>query len=153
MLLMRSGQPPCEAVSWNNNFRSAVYQLPEVSLLVRLWVEIYMAFKDREKELVSLLVRLWVEIFWQHLKAIRFQSILSTRLVSWNILAALKGKQLRSSASLWGCELKSLYKGKTAQLKMRQPPCEAVSWNALDKLHNQTGTKSASLWGCELKYL
>ena len=152
MLLMRSGQPPCEAVSWNNNFRSAVYQLPEVSLLVRLWVEIYMAFKDREKELVSLLVRLWVEIFWQHLKAIRFQSILSTRLVSWNILAALKGKQLRSSASLWGCELKSLYKGKTAQLKMRQPPCEAVSWNALDKLHNQTGTKSASLWGCELKY-
>ena len=144
-------QPPCEAVSWNG-LKSQMAQSVFVSLLVRLWVEIVFVLRMAYVAFVSLLVRLWVEIFWQHLKAIRFQSILSTRLVSWNILAALKGKQLRSSASLWGCELKSLYKGKTAQLKMRQPPCEAVSWNALDKLHNQTGTKSASLWGCELKY-
>ena len=57
----------------------------------------------------------------------------------------------RSSASLWGCELKyrrvllnDLLKG--------QPPCEAVSWNVDHMLLAYADYLSASLWGCELKY-
>ena len=55
---------------------------------------------------VSLLVRLWVEIS-----------------------QPFELCTVRSSASLWGCELKSLLTDRGIGL-FSQPPCEAVSWNS-----------------------
>ena len=77
------GQPPCEAVSWNS-FSMASFTSLDVSLLVRLWVEIMSISWDPEPKNVSLLVRLWVEMFSMGI-------VLLLRLLS---------------ASLWGCELK-----------------------------------------------
>ena len=56
------GQPPCEAVSWNNAIKSKISKT-WVSLLVRLWVEMAWWKPFRKHNYVSLLVRLWVEIF------------------------------------------------------------------------------------------
>ena len=81
--LLNYSQPPCEAVSWNDN-RSIVNLLLIVSLLVRLWVEIYTYTIDTYRTLVSLLVRLWVEM------------------QVWEVVTML----WKMSASLWGCELK-----------------------------------------------
>ena len=144
-----------------------------VSLLVRLWVEMFMLFLLISFRHVSLLVRLWVEMPRNFPDNLRL-----------------------SSASLWGCELKCTYinvicTDSVVSLLVRlwvemqallegnyravcQPPCEAVSWNKVAtsddasiavsllvrlwvEMHNQyrcksSGKLSASLWGCELKF-
>ena len=78
------GQPPCEAVSWNVNADNLLVEA-DVSLLVRLWVEISAEKRWFTGWMVSLLVRLWVEIFSEYCE-----------------------KSGVRSASLWGCELKLL---------------------------------------------
>ena len=103
--LSRCCQPPCEAVSWNNNIINNFLPPTCVSLLVRLWVEIDWDSRKSPHIAVSLLVRLWVEI-----DPVSFQDLGTT------------------SASLWGCELKCQYLGVSTP-DARQPPCEAVSWN------------------------
>ena len=92
--------------------------------------------------------------------------------VSWNILSPIAEKVRSKSASLWGCELKSLsylmtgkedrsaslwgcelksYPSVFPLFQLRQPPCEAVSWNDLIIYGTFRLCVSASLWGCELK--
>ena len=99
-----------------------------VSLLVRLWVEIFDQKWNHKESFVSLLVRLWVEI-WKR---------------TW-------GLGLFKSASLWGCELKYPELCKDTAYGC-QPPCEAVSWNMQQKRAVEWKISSASLWGCELKF-
>ena len=55
-------QPPCEAVSWNLYLDSIIFHCIAVSLLVRLWVEIFPRNVSGKLKTVSLLVRLWVEM-------------------------------------------------------------------------------------------
>ena len=123
-----------------------------VSLLVRLWVEISWTLISDYQVFVSLLVRLWVEI-----RLLTDQTFLALRqppceAVSWNTYEILYGGS-----------------------PVCQPPCEAVSWNTrqlwnycnrcivsllvrlwveiirVDAMKTET-KPSASLWGCELKY-
>ena len=54
-------QPPREAVSWNKNVAISS-EVANVSLLVRLWVEMILNTLWSARNLVSLLVRLWVEM-------------------------------------------------------------------------------------------
>ena len=143
-------QPPCEAVSWNS-LNSSHWCWSPVSLLVRLWVEIYksvggvhctkpsaslwgceLKWKQNQsrvsRQRVSLLVRLWVEI----------QCLTHPVSLIW-------------SASLWGCELKwfpdrlSVYRPVSASLW----GCELKYHSLIQRLKKK---RSASLWGCELKY-
>ena len=79
----------------------------EVSLLVRLWVEILILEVLSTMLDVSLLVRLWVEIWLSENRYPHIHSQPPCEAVSWNT-------NIARSAS-WG---------------VRQPPCEAVSWNA-----------------------
>ena len=143
-------QPPCEAVSWNagNIPKTFCY---DVSLLVRLWVEIKRFFFLKHTNTVSLLVRLWVEIFlcctlttvvlsaslWGcELKCLAFLQLVIVLAVSllvrlWvEILVDIIIHQFKESASLWGCELKYDEQIKAHMISL-----------------------SASLWGCELKYV
>ena len=163
-------QPPCEAVSWNGTVWSW-REIPDVSLLVRLWVEI---LKMENNKTLSLSASLWgCELkyyFVGHLQSLYRQP--PCEAVSWN------------NITLW-----------ILPQWQRQPPCEAVSWNnniinnflpptcvsllvrlwveidwdsrksphiavsllvrlwvEIDPVSFQDlGTTSASLWGCELK--
>ena len=163
-------QPPCEAVSWNIN-EQLKDQLTDVSLLVRLWVEMSRRTLRRLLKSVSLLVRLWVEIGKNHKSN---HSLLSASLwgCELKLLSLYFFDSCNRSASLWGCELKYRYWLKS-ESNSRQPPCEAVSWNIKIKRNEVTdisqppceavswnkssislhlSNRSASLWGCELKY-
>ena len=99
---------------------------------------------------VSLLVRLWVEmsmliIYWLKLTS---ASLWGCEL---KFLRKKGGLQAEWSASLWGCELKSSQNTAKSQ-EFGQPPCEAVSWNCWDIYQATPDIPSASLWGCELTY-
>ena len=129
--ILHYSQPPCEAVSWNP-FLGLNLTSAEVSLLVRLWVEMHMPLIHSSCNLVSLLVRLWVEM-----------------------IPLLSHGRSGKSASLWGCELKlswAVKKGLVETVSLlvrlwveicrihwrnrsdhRQPPCEAVSWNIITR--------------------
>ena len=100
-----------------------------VSLLVRLWVEIYCDKETGSVALVSLLVRLWVEMWIICYWLMRTTCQPPCEAVSWNTSQATQSSLVLLSASLWGCELKY--------------NCHPSIWS----LH-----ESASLWGCELKY-
>ena len=123
----------------------------DVSLLVRLWVEIkmnritswciksaslwgcelkyYFKRTGRALGMVSLLVRLWVEI----LTAYHSEKLLNVSLL----------------VRLWVEMVEKIMK---EYRKKSQPPCEAVSWNEQPKTASQISELSASLWGCKLKY-
>ena len=101
----------------------------DVSLLVRLWVEMNSSPFRRISVEVSLLVRLWVEMYWDRYSFCPKRRQPPCEAVSWNVL---------------NCVLLTT--------PFSQPPCEAVSWNAWHGTENQLVKKSASLWGCELKY-
>ena len=141
-------QPPCEAVSWNAIpfTKSCPHR---VSLLVRLWVEIFQKCSSPGIIIVSLLVRLWVEmlintagcvwrtrqppceavswnIFVSSILSVSRVSLLVRLWVEMNTQAILEANHW--SASLWGCELKFP--------AIVSPPDFRLS---------------ASLWGCELK--
>ena len=104
------GQPPCEAVSWNFLLKKGSWQTAQVSLLVRLWVEITL-MKHKKTETGS------ASLWGCELKCFR------NRYLTTSVL----------SASLWGCELKCKKKV-VYRLIGRQPPCEAVSWNATQQM-------------------
>ena len=119
---------------------------------------------------VSLLVRLWVEIkhmttsYWDAVSA----SLWGCELKYW---FQFRLYITYTSASLWGCELKCT-PDVSILVSISQPPCEAVSWNTTmsDKVNEfavsllvrlwveikvigrkDISMASASLWGCELK--
>ena len=97
------GHPPCEDVSWKID--GYWYELDEdVILLVRMWVEKLDLVYSFCVSIVILLVRMWVE-----------KSIRSTTLI------------LKRSSSLWGCELKT-FACLFSTVRHRHPPCEDVSW-------------------------
>ena len=99
-----------------------------VSLLVRLWVEIFLVSIPFSFLIVSLLVRLWVEILTSFFKYLVHGVSLLVRLwveMHRTDIAAEDGR----SASLWGCELKLKYDQRFSDVCTGQPPCEAVSWN------------------------
>ena len=100
----------------------------DVSLLVRLWVEILSVLLYVYKVNVSLLVRLWVEMSITDCNDALDYGQPPCEAVSWNITAAI-----------------------LSPTALGQPPCEAVSWNEQLKDSIQKVTSSASLWGCELK--
>ena len=102
----------------------------DVSLLVRLWVEILSVLLYVYKVNVSLLVRLWVEMSITDCNDALDYGQPPCEAVSWNITAAI-----------------------LSPTALGQPPCEAVSWNEQLKDSIQKVTSSASLWGCELKYI
>ena len=102
-----TSQPPCEAVSWNKEPISEVYKI-EVSLLVRLWVEIVVRRIILFGAIVSLLVRLWVEIWPVGVWRFWWNRQPPCEAVSWN-----------DASCIPGCK------------RYSQPPCEAVSWNSL----------------------
>ena len=99
-------QPPCEAVSWNVSSFVGRWVAGVVSLLVRLWVEIWWSYRHNNRKNVSLLVRLWVEII---VKVIgNYLALVSLLVRLW--------VEIMIRNLLWS-------------VVIRQPPCEAVSWN------------------------
>ena len=137
----------CELKFWIDGQR---YQMRDVSLFVRLWVEMENHTFPSPSASVSLFVRLWVEI-----------------------VASLKEETGSQSASSWGCELK--YGLRFSKIALTgQPLREAVSWNDWETVFaglmvvslfvrlwvemyyrmnmKLTGAQSASSWGCELKW-
>ena len=119
---------------------------------MRLWVEIcslgesFWGFTD-----VSLFVRLWVEINPFYEKESRESRQPLREAVSWNGWNAFTTSMGIASASSWGCELKCRsYRG--VKRPRRQPLREAVSWNVYLIIIVHCSDSSASSWGCELKY-
>ena len=168
-------------MSWNIKYQLLLFNHLDVSLFVRLWVEIIASPKENVALPVSLFVRLWVEISGQ------FQ-IFSNWLVSlfvrlWveiiNVLDKIKKEicqPLREAVS-W-----NLLNIPISCLETSQPLREAVSWNEnamrlwveilcpytscptvsvslfvrlwveiLMQLLSSCLPQSASSWGCELK--
>ena len=99
---------------------------------------------------VSLLVRLWVEIFLQVQEDDQNARQPPCEAVSWNTSRMKVAHRKLSSASLWGCELKCSLSAYRSPFYC-QPPCEAVSWNNCLRISRVFVVLSASLWGCELK--
>ena len=99
-----------------------------VSLLVRLWVEI---FKAEKKNCDNRSASLWGCELKYALGIINPNREPSASL--WGCELKFDNRQNEigwsKSASLWGCELKYLLQGGAYCLYDRQPPCEAVSWN------------------------
>ena len=124
-----------------------------VSLLVRLWVEMPLTFSIRPKissaslwgcELkysciyisgdslyVSLLVRLWVEITFEQISTVLNDSQPPCEAVSWNDAGLLYSwfptRQPPCEAVSWNTPAMVV----CSSPSRRQPPCEAVSWNRL----------------------
>ena len=99
-----------------------------VSLLVRLWVEIYVEIQPYK---IDKSASLWgCELKCKRQKS---KCAIPQSASLWGCELKCKIQRNRSlehaSASLWGCELK--YKNMKGEYmdELRQPPCEAVSWN------------------------
>ena len=143
-----------------------------VSLLVRLWVEMYHA-NGNSSSIPS--ASLWgCELKYNYLKTGTLSFTVSLLVRLWvEMLSSIQNSPFKASASLWGCELKySCLSEKHLQYGQPpceavswnnmtgvnplwltcQPPCEAVSWNVHGK-YRPHSAQSASLWGCELKYM
>ena len=118
-----------------------------VSLLVRLWVEIFGGSGSTLMAAVSLLVRLWVEIPkpWVGLKPYPRQP--PCEAVSWNdkrLSERLRFlRQPPCEAVSWNIYFRHLL-----SLLSSQPPCEAVSWNMTQGQISEDNTVSllVRLW-------
>ena len=145
----------------------------QVSLFVRLWVEIYPAagivratYSQPLREAVSwnsfkvpvplipvtvsLFVRLWVEM-WMWKEEIHHQCCQPLReAVSWNTENRITQPLPKLSASSWGCELKCVILPSRINVTW-----SASSWGCELKYAFRSSVfirnKSASSWGCELK--
>ena len=99
---------------------------------------------------VSLLVRLWVEISCMIANKLPFNGQPPCEAVSWNTGYIFCGNDGAPSASLWGCELKFHHYG-IILLSLTS----ASLWGCELKYHCRIFEPflcvSASLWGCELK--
>ena len=144
-------QPPCEAVSWNESRRAGAVHY-DVSLLVRLWVEMWGICYRRQ----------WVSC-QPPCEAVSWNVHIPKQRVCWDTSASLWGCELKykvyikaegepKSASLWGCELKFVRVG---VVEWRNVVSLLVRlWVEMRKTNQQWGNHvSASLWGCELKYI
>ena len=100
------GQPLREAVSWNNYMAMAGWKPQQVSLFVRLWVEILTEIAKMRRLLCQPLRE---AVSWNTKQYMLYQMKNSQPLreaVSWNISRLNTDNSLPSSASSWGCELK-----------------------------------------------
>ena len=143
-------QPLREAVSWNVIADVACVPEEFVSLFVRLWVEMRSLLRIPLESLVSLFVRLWVEIVFPGIHPFRIGGQPLREAVSWNIQGPRYYRWRFSSASSWGCELKSPLTcndlvSYCVSLFVRLW-VEMVYWRAW-----KWAGRSASSWGCELK--
>ena len=122
-------QPPCEAVSWNSN-EQMENAIDSVSLLVRLWVEIFTDIFKRLLNNVSLLVRLWVEMPEHRSYTMPSKCQPPCEAVSWNMKGLATGieksRQPPCEAVSWNIVVVIFFRK-----NIRQPPCEAVSWNVV----------------------
>ena len=165
-------QPPCEAVSWNE--KQKLYEQYGIGSASLWGCELKYKYDSeaiKESE-VSLLVRLWVEMRSNDLITPISYRQPPCEAVSWNSSRAAFPFQTYPSASLWGCELKCLevvvfvsvvYVSLLVRLwvEMRYEltliPALLVSLLVRLWVEMQTcvvlthRTLSASLWGCELK--
>ena len=103
----------------------------EVSLFVRLWVEIFCIRIHRNADHVSLFVRLWVEMPERDSRPQSRESSASSWGCELKWLISIGNTSLRRSASSWGCELKYEADAGGSFGTGRQPLREAVSWNNL----------------------
>ena len=141
-------QPPCEAVSWNALGNCQIYT-DMVSLLVRLWVEIFLTGRIIEEHSSA---SLWGCELKYKCRCWHFADggQPPCEAVSWNSVSAKHCIPTFPSASLWGCELKC----KTVRTDV---PWYTVSLlvRLWVEIYNDSASdirlKSASLWGCELK--
>ena len=127
----RNSQPLREAVSWNVIFgvRNTGTQ---VSLFVRLWVEISSLAPVFLMERVSLFVRLWVEIATVLLDVLSGICQPLREAVSWNI--SLPTPTSAHAVSLFVRLWVEIYKDyQMDELSSCQPLREAVSWNVLKR--------------------
>ena len=166
-------QPPCEAVSWNVSSFVGRWVAGVVSLLVRLWVEIWWSYRHNNRKNVSLLVRLWVEIIVKvignYLALVSLLVRLWVEIMIRNLLWSVVIRQPPCEAVSWNfsdlltlqntvcqppCEAVSWNNDSETNVYTLdcQPPCEAVSWNCSFGYRKSKSATSASLWGCELKY-
>ncbi len=148
-VLLLSGQPLREAVSWNKICLKKA-EPNQVSLFVRLWVEIYPAagivratYSQPLREAVS----------WNSFKVpvplIPVTVSLFVRL--WVEMKGIGGEiSPEESASSWGCELKCVILPSRINVTW-----SASSWGCELKYAFRSSVfirnKSASSWGCELK--
>ena len=121
------GQPLREAVSWNVMIVSDRL-LINVSLFVRLWVEINFPFRIYGELQVSLFVRLWVEISTVNSQLQQFVVSLFVRL--WVEITAINGTAPTTDVSLF--------------VRLWVEMCSVAQHHG--------AVVSASSWGCELKY-
>ena len=141
-------QPLREAVSWNGLQFRTPYRNQEVSLFVRLWVEILLAARvirwlpcQPLREAVSWNVNHPGQIIHERRQPLR-------EAVSWNAFLLLSSTGFWSVSlfvRLW-VEIKLVYLIWMEQL--RQPLREAVSWNNVDETWLRTGDVSlfVRLW-------
>ena len=98
-------QPPCEAVSWNE-MRRGKWSVSRVSLLVRLWVEM---FRTVSEQLCTFCQPPCEAVSWNNFLPsimIFFHRQPPCEAVSWNMYECCRYNNWNTSASLWGCELK-----------------------------------------------
>ena len=167
-------QPLREAVSWNTDSPYDRMACGNVSLFVRLWVEIYICLKSIR---IVFSQPLREAVSWNGYAAMVESANARQPLreaVSWNSNRLHIREVEDESASSWGCELKCYWQV-CHQRKSCQPLREAVSWNMMRR-RRQTSfhhvslfvrlwveirsqdsclseASSASSWGCELKYV
>ena len=99
---------------------------------------------------VSLLVRLWVEMLLSRCLRQMLVRQPPCEAVSWNVYDATRCRWCDGQPP---CEAVSWNMGEStsAWTSDGQPPCEAVSWNSVKVGKMPRLQTSASLWGCELK--
>ena len=119
---------PRERVSWNFQFDLCCQNIPEVTLHVSVWVEIWNFRLKVYVFCVTLHVSVWVEISWWSSCHFRYLSR-STWACELKFPRLCQCSASTQSRSTWACELKSTKSaGSTASILSR------------------------STWACELKY-
>ena len=123
-----------------------------VSLLVRLWVEIFPIHNPLWELYVSLLVRLWVEMFGYVLAGSFSDCQPPCEAVSWNVAIVQK-----SHTSVVVSLLVRLWVEMLSTWIARSPDSVSLLvrlWVEMNRdIDAALSGSSASLWGCELKWI
>ena len=105
-----------------------IFRLRKVSLLVRLWVEILRTSESLHQYIVSLLVRLWVEMesLFDNYNLDNVSLLVRLWVEIMSISWDPEPKNVSLLVRLW---VEILLPTALKSAVRRQPPCEAVSWN------------------------
>ena len=136
-------------MSWNIKYQLLLFNHLDVSLFVRLWVEIIASPKENVALPVSLFVRLWVEISGQFQIFSNWLVSLFVRLwveICW-ISRSLVWKQVSLFVRLW-VEMKTQWYGRSKVVSASSWGCELKYYVLIPPVLQSA---SASSWGCELK--